>query len=477
MFGWLFSPAPKSRIRLFNTKGRELQDFEPLNRGVMKMYSCGPTVYNYSHIGNLRAALLPDIIRRVFEYAGYKVIEVMNITDFGHLVAEADQGEDKMTKGLKREGMEPTMENMFILATKYADAYKEDMAAMNIKAPHAMPRASEHVPGMIAYIEQLMHKGFAYKTSDGIYFDVQKFPAYGVLGGSASSEYSRIGVSAEKHDPRDFTLWKLNPDMGWDSPWGKGFPGWHIECTAMSGRYLGKSFDIHAGGVDLIPIHHNNEIAQAEAANGRPYVSYWLHNEFITIDNTRIAKSLGNDILIRQLRDRGISPLAYRYWLLTGHYRQAMNFTWDAVEAAQTALYRALRSFVDMPQGGAVHAGYKEKFASALYQDLNTPEAVAVMWEMLKDESVSAADKRATLLDFDRVLGVGFSMTAVEMRSITDRTVEESALPENVVALAKERIAARARKDFSESDRLRDELKRLGFMAEDTGAGQRLTRL
>ncbi len=240
---------------------------------------------------------------------------------------------------------------------------------------------------------------------------------------------------------------------------------------------MGKTFDIHTGGVDLGPTHHNNEIAQAESANGRPYVHFWLHNEFVHLDGTKISKSLGNDINLRQLRDRGISPLAYRYWLLTGHYRQAMNFTWDAVEAAQTALYRALRAFVDMPQGGVVHAGYKEKFASALYQDLNTPEAVAVMWEVLKDESVQGADKRATLLDFDRVLGVGFSMTANEMRSITDRAVEESALPAEVAALAKERVAARERKDFAESDRLREELKRLGFMAEDTGGGQRLTRL
>lgn len=477
MFGWFFSPAPKSRIRLFNTKGRELQEFEPLNRGVMKMYNCGPTVYNTPHIGNLRAALLPDVVRRVFEYAGYKVTQIMNLTDFGHLVSDEDDGEDKMTLGLKREGLELTMENMFLLASKYIEIFKEDFTALNIKTPHALPRASEHVQGMIAYVETLLHKGFAYKTTDGVYFDTAKFPAYGALGGAAQSDHSRVGVNPEKHDPRDFALWKFNAEMGWDAPWGKGFPGWHIECTAMSTKYLGKTFDIHTGGVDHISVHHNNEIAQAEAANGRPYATYWLHNEHLTVESQKISKSQGNSITLSQLRDRGISPLAYRYWLLTGHYRQAMNFTWDAVEAAQTALYRALRAFVDMPQGGMVHAGYKEKFTSALYRDFNTPEAVAVMWEVLKDESVQGADKRATLLDFDRVLGVGFSMTAQEMRSITDRTVEESALPAEVAALAAERVAAREKKDFAESDRLREELKRLGFMAEDTGGGQRLTRL
>ena len=282
-----FKKKPEATITLFNTKGREKQVFEPLTAGRVKMYSCGPTVYDYVHIGNLRAFLLSDIIRRTFEYAGYQVTQVMNITDFGHLVGDGDEGEDKMSLALKREGKPITMENMLALASMYAAAFKEDIAAFNIRTPQYLPRASEHVRGMVAYIETLLHKGYAYQISDGIYFDTAKWPEYGALGGSASEKHSRIGVSGEKHDPRDFALWKFSRDMGWEAPWGRGFPGWHIECTAMSTRYLGKTFDIHTGGIDHIPVHHNNEIAQAEAANAKPYARYWLHNEFITIDNAR----------------------------------------------------------------------------------------------------------------------------------------------------------------------------------------------
>lgn len=479
MFGW-FTRAPSAAITLHNTASKKNDLFQPIKAGVMKMYSCGPTVYNYIHIGNLRAFLLSDIIRRTFEYAGYKVTQVMNITDFGHLVGDADDTEDKMLLGLKREGLEPTMDNMYLLASRYADAFKEDIAAMNIKTPQAMPRASEHVKGMIAYIEVLMHKGYAYKTSDGVYFDVAKFPAYGALGGTStlqSASHSRIGENSEKHDPRDFALWKFNPDMGWDAPWGKGFPGWHIECTAMSTQYLGKTFDIHTGGIDHIAIHHNNEMAQAEAANGKTYAHYWLHSEFITIDNTKLSKSLGNEIVLRQLRDRGISPLAYRYWLLTGHYRQSMNFTWEAVEAAQTALYRALRIFADLRGSGTVVPAYQQKFKDAIFDDLDTPKAIAILWELLKDESVSAGDKRATILDFDRVLGVGFSLTDAERGVIGSQVVGKSDVPADIQALVDEREVARKARDFAEADRLREALRQKGFVVEDTPTGPSLSRV
>lgn len=466
MFGWQLRVAPASRISLFNTKGRVLQDFEPLSRGVVKMYTCGPTVYNFVHIGNLRAFLVSDIIRRTFEYAGYKVTQVMNITDFGHLVGDTEDTEDKMSVALKREGMAPTMENMYAIATKYADAFKEDIRALNIKTPHAMPRASEHVKGQAAYIETLLHKGFAYKTSDGVYFDTAKFPGYGVLGGVASSDHSRTGINPEKHDQRDFALWKFNDEMGWDAPWGRGFPGWHIECTAMSVQYLGKSFDIHTGGVDLAPTHHNNEIAQAEAANGRPYVSYWLHNEFVNLDGTKISKSLGNDINLRQLRDRGVSPLAYRYWLLTGHYRQSINFTWDAVVGAQTALMRAWKIFIDLPDGGAISSVYQRRFEEILFVDLNTPGAIALLWELFKDDTIAPADKRATIADFDRVLGIGFS----EKNIIKDAvSVSVSDIPEEVRSLLEARREARRTKDFARSDTLREEIQALGYDLEDRG--------
>lgn len=474
MFGW-FRRAPKSGIRLFNTKTRSKEIFEPLSSGAMKMYSCGPTVYNYIHVGNLRSFLMSDVIRRVFEYAGYSVTQVMNVTDFGHLVGDADDTEDKMLVGLKREGLEPTMENMHALASQYVEAFKEDIAAMNIKTPHAIPRASEHVKGMIAYVETLLHKGFAYTTSDGVYFDTQKFAAYGALGGVSSTDHSRIAENTEKRDPRDFALWKFNPELGWDAPWGKGFPGWHIECTAMSTQYLGKSFDVHTGGVDHIQVHHNNEIAQAEAANNKPYARYWLHNEFITIDNTKLSKSLGNEIVLRQLKDRGISPLAYRYWLLTGHYRSQMNFTWEAVEASQTALHRALRVFADLRGNGSVLQDYAKRFENALYDDLDTPKAIAILWELIKDESVMSGDKRATILDFDRVLGIGFSFTELERRALVG-SVEKETVSKEIQELMQKREEARKNRDFREADAIRDELKAKGYAILDGADGPTLTR-
>ncbi|MEK7530300.1 MAG: cysteine--tRNA ligase [Patescibacteria group bacterium] len=467
MFGW-FKKKPKTEIQLFNTHGRKKEIFEPMRRGRVSMYNCGPTVYNYTHIGNFRAFLLGDIIRRTLEHAGYRVTQVMNITDFGHLVGDADDTEDKMLVGLKREGLALTMENMFALASKYVDAFKEDAAALNLKVPHAMPRASEHVPGMIAYIQQLLNKGFAYKTSDGVYFDVANFGDYDYFVTSHPDGESRIGAHSEKHDSRDFALWKFaeaGSTMGWEAPWGRGFPGWHIECTAMSTRYLGKSFDIHTGGIDHIAIHHTNERAQAEAANGKQYARYWLHNEFITIDGTKLSKSLGNELTLRQLRDQGVSPLAYRYWLLTGHYRQSMNFTLDAVMAAQTALHRALRFFVDAPLYGNVHREYMHKFDTALNDDLSTPEAISVMWAMIKDDSVPLGDRRATMLAMDEVLGLGFYETATQHMTLV------SAVPSHVKELVRARDLAREKKDFAESDRIRAKILDAGYEVLDTAGG------
>ena len=454
----------KAAIELFNTLGRKKEIFEPIKAGHVSVYTCGPTVYDYVTIGNLRSYVFADTLRRTLEYAGYKVKQVMNITDFGHLTSDADEGEDKMTVGLKREGMAPTMENMHTLATRYIDAFRENLEAMNIEPPTTMPRASEHVRPMIAYVHALLEKGYAYTTSDGIYFDVGKFPSYGILGGAASLDHSRIGINPEKHDPRDFTLWKFNEKLGWDAPWGHGFPGWHIECTAMSTEYLGKSFDIHTGGIDHIAVHHNNEIAQAEAANNRTYVRYWLHHEFITIDAQRIGKSVGNAITLAQLQDRGVSPLAYRYWLLTGHYRSPMNFTWEAVEAAQTARDRALKIFANLTGAGPIDAGYKKKFNTAIYDDLGTPAAIAVMWELLKDEKIAPGVKRATLLMFDTVLGIGFNIASAKRE-------EAIAFPDDIHALVDEREAARATKDFAKSDALRAEIEGRGYSLEDTEKG------
>lgn len=464
-----FRKKPTASIQLFNTKGREKQIFEPIKAGQLKMYSCGPTVYDYVHIGNLRSFIFSDIVRRSFEYAGYKVTQVMNITDFGHLVGDGDAGDDKMSAGLKREGLSLSMENMEKLADKYIEAFKEDLTNLNIKTPHAMPRASEHIPGQIAYVEMLLHKDYAYKTSDGVYFDTGKFSDYGVLGGSSSEDHSRVGVNTEKKNPKDFALWKFSENMGWDAPWGKGFPGWHIECTAMSTRYLGKTFDIHTGGIDLSTTHHNNEIAQAEAANNKPFVRYWLHHEFINIDDTKISKSLGNTINLRQLIDKGISPLAYRYWLLTGHYRQSMNFTWEAVEAAQTALKRAQKIFVDLKGSGKVDETYEEKFQKALYDDLNTPEAVAVLWELLKDESVDQGIKRATVLNFDQVLGLGFGKARTQLEA--EKVSVTSEAPEAVQQQLQEREEARKAGEYERADEIRDRILEAGYVIEDSETG------
>ncbi|MEK7613976.1 MAG: cysteine--tRNA ligase [Patescibacteria group bacterium] len=467
---FFFKKKLKSTIQVFNTASKQKEPFMALKEGQVKMYTCGPTVYDYVHLGNLRSYVFSDIVRRTFEYAGYTVRQIINITDFGHLVGDADDTEDKMTLALKREGKELTMENMARLADTYIASFKTDLSEMNIKPPLAMPRASEHVGGMRAYVEMLLHKGFAYKTSDGVYFDTSRFPQYGGLGGSSSVDHSRTGVSVEKKNPRDFALWKFNAELGWDAPWGKGFPGWHIECTAMSTHYLGKTFDIHTGGIDHIAVHHNNELAQAEAANDKPYVKYWLHHEFVTVDALRIGKSEGNAITLTQLKDRGIHPLAYRYWLLGAHYKQKINFTWEAVQACQTALHRAWKIYADLQGRGSVDSRYRTRFEEAIYDDFNTPQAVAVLWDLLKDETIPGADKRATVLMIDSVLGIGFG-SAHSRSKTTLHVVETTPVPEAVQALISEREAARKEKNFALSDKLREDIQKEGFTILDGPTG------
>lgn len=471
-------PATKVPIQLYNTLGKTKQEFKPLSGRYVKMYTCGPTVYDYVTIGNLRSYIFPDILKRTLQYAGYEVKQIMNITDLGHLVGDGDEGEDKMTAGLKREGMALTLENMKTLATKYMEAFVSDLKELNIELPFLFPRASEHVPGQIAFVESLFAKGYAYTTSDGVYFDTGKFQKYGILGGTtAGTAHSRVGVNAEKHHPQDFALWKFNSELGWESPWGKGFPGWHIECTAMATQYLGKSFDIHTGGIDLVPIHHNNEIAQAEAATGKEYVRYWVHGAFITVEGKRIGKSEGNTIRLYQMKERGISPLAYRYLVLMTHYRSPMNFTWSALEGSQTTLHRALRIFADLPKsGGKIISEYRTRFEAAVNDDLNTPEALAVMWELLRDEKINPSDKRETLLDFDRVLGIGFGIYSHSSESEKLAVVAETDLPEEVAKLVEERETARKAGDFGRADILRDELKEKGFSVEDAKDGPKVRR-
>lgn len=369
------------------------------------MYHCGPTVYDHVHIGNLRAFFTADLLRRSFEYLGFKVKQVMNITDVG-IGGDNDEGEDKMIKGLKREGKSLTMESMRELADFYTERFKEDIASLNIKTPHHLPKATEHLAEQIALIKKLEEKGFVYRTSDGLYFDTSKDSRYGRLGGLSSTEYSRVELGEKRH-PRDFALWKFNGNLGYESPWGQGFPGWHLECSAMSTKYLGETFDIHTGGIDLAPIHHNNEIAQSENACGCELAHYWVHNAFVNVGDGKMAKSEGNILTLTELSNRQFSPLAYRYFLLLSNYRTPTNFTWEALEAAQNA-FNKLKKLVDSwPDGGKVDEAYRAKFVEKIENDLNTPQALAVLWTMVKDKEVKPEDKKATAQNFCKILGLG----------------------------------------------------------------------
>jgi len=472
-------------LYFYNTLTRTKEAFEPVHKDYVRMYNCGPTVYDHAHIGNLRSYVFADLIRRTLLLNGYKVMQVVNITDVGHLTSDADEGDDKMTLALKREGKPLTLEAMKEIADTYTTAFLEDLAALNIKAPSALPRASEHIAADIALIETLMQKEYAYRTPDGVYFDTARFKGYGKLGGidrDAQHAGARIAANESKRHPADFALWKHNEKLGWESPWGRGFPGWHIECSAMAMEYLGKELDIHTGGIDHIGTHHNNEIAQSEAATGKPFARFWLHNAHILVEGAKFSKSLGNAIKLHQLKEHGFSPLAYRYWLLTGHYRTPMNFSFTALESAQTALRRLQLYFVEhfsSVRAGNVEPSYDERFLRAVNDDLDTPKALALVWELVKDDGVSAADKRATFLHADRVLGVGLIELAKSGSKRTQLDVDSqdlAKLPEKARALIEEREEARAAKDWPRADALRDELFKHGYAVEDTCDGPRVTR-
>jgi cysteinyl-tRNA synthetase len=443
------------------------------------MYNCGPTVYGTQHIGNMRAAIFADTIRRTLEFAGYKVKQVINITDFGHLSGGDvgdDNTEDKMTQGLKRDGLKPTLENMRKLAEKYTEEYFADLDLLGIdRSKIKFPRASDYIPEQVALIKSLVEKSYAYQTKEGVYYDVSRFLAYGKLGNinlAGLKEGARVESSSHKRGPLDFILWKSDPKLGWHSPWGMGFPGWHIECTAMIFKLLGKQIDIHTGGIEHIPVHHNNEIAQAEAATGKKFVGYWLHNDHITIEGKKISKSLGNTVYLHSIVEKGYSARAYRLWVLGGHYRSPMNFTWDAMEGADTSLTRLTRSYLELPEGGTPHEAFLANFFGALSEDLNTPNAIALMWDFVKGsagyEDVSPADKKATLKIVDTVLGLGFS----EPRAAAKLSViDTNELPEEIQKLLTERKEARDNKDFAKSDELREQIESLGFILKDSPDG------
>jgi cysteinyl-tRNA synthetase len=450
-------------IKLYNTLGRKIEIFKPIKEGQVSMYHCGPTVYDRAHIGNLRSYVFADTLRRTMEYNDLSVTQAINITDIGHLVSDGDSGEDKMTKALIREKKPLTMEAMYELASHYFDIFKQDLNALNIEMPQYFPRASEHIKEDIELIQQLENKGFAYKAENGLYFNTENFPDYAkIVGGKDKlkydEEFARVKPTLGKKNHLDFILWKFDEKIGWESPWGKGFPGWHIECSAMARKYLGQPFDIHTGGIDHIPVHHNNEIAQSECAYDTPLANIWMHNAFITIDNSKMAKSAGNFITLQTLIDESISALSYRYWLLTSHYRSPVNFSFDAVRASQTALIRLLTTMSSYPDDGEIVQEYKDRFIEFINNDLDTAKALALVWDLIKEDKISPSDKKATLIDFDKVFGLGLDKIP---------SLKHEPIPEEIQALIDARDNARKDKDWAKADAMRQEIEERGFEVQD----------
>ncbi len=463
-------------MKIFNTMSRKKEDFKPVSNPV-GIYICGPTVYDYAHIGNLRSYVFSDILRRVILLNNFKLNSVMNITDVGHLVSDADEGEDKLVKALRREGKPLTKESLLELSEIYAEAFKEDISSLNITFPDVWCKATEHVEDMIKVIEKIIKNGFAYETGTAIYFDTSKDKDYGKLARLKLEELkagARVEVDKEKKNPRDFVLWfKLagknkNHVMFWDSPWGKGFPGWHIECSAMSSKYLGEQFDIHCGGIDHIPVHHVNEIAQSEAAFGKkPWVKYWVHNEFLVLDKGKMSKSEGSFIILKDLINKGYSPLDYRYLCLGTHYRKQLYFSFEALDNARNSLERLRNIVSELKHEDGESSGsgekYKKEFFEAVSDDLNTPEGLAILWSALRDSSLGAREKLEVAEYCDKVLGLDL--------------MKEEEIPAEIVRLAEKREKARAEKDYREADRLREAIKEKGYVVEDKKEGFVLKKL
>lgn len=454
-------------LRFYNTLTRSIETFKPIKKNEVGLYTCGPTVYHYVHIGNLRTYIFEDIVKRTLIAHGYHVNHVMNITDVGHLSGDDNTGEDKMEKGSRREG-----KTAWEIAEFYTDAAKKHMSLTNIIPPTTWCKATDHIKEQIEQVQALIDKGFTYRTSDGIYFDTTKFPRYGEFANLDKQEL-KAGVRVnlgEKKNPHDFALWKFSKpedkrQMEWEAFGRTGFPGWHIECSAMSMKYLGDHFDLHCGGIDLIPVHHTNEIAQAESVSEKhPWVNYWLHGEFLLINQGKMSKSDENFITLDTVIEKGYSPLAYRYFLLQAHYRKQLNFTWEALDAAEKGLknlYRTIKNLGKTPE--SVDEAYYAQFITEISNDLNTPQALAVLHEMLKSE-LSNEVKLATAYACDEILGLGF-------KNITSPKIE---IPTSVSELLKQREIARKEKNWAESDRLRDEITSLGFEIKDTDEGQQI---
>ncbi|MFA6485847.1 MAG: cysteine--tRNA ligase [Candidatus Magasanikbacteria bacterium] len=457
-------------IKLYNTMSRQIEEFKPIKKGRVGLYTCGPTVYNFAHIGNLRTYVFEDILKRVLKFNGLKVKHVMNITDVGHLTSDADEGDDKMEKGAIREG-----KTAWQIADFYTEAFRSDMQELNIEEPDIWCRATEYVKEQIGLIKKLEKKGFTYQTLDGIYFDTTKLADYGKLANLKKQDLRagvRVGVG-DKINPADFALWKFSPplvkrQMEWDSPWGIGFPGWHVECSAMATKHLGQPFDIHCGGIDHVPVHHTNEIAQSEAAEGTALANYWMHGEFLIIANgDKMAKSGDNFLTLQVLKNKSFGPLSYRYLLLQTHYRKQLMFSWDAVASAQTGLERLVNAIAHIPTvvDGAQEKKFIEQFISLINDDLNIPEALGLLWNALNKKIIG--QKTAFLID--EVLGLDLK------RQIARLSEPKSDLPDSIKMLIAERDRARANKDWRLSDELREKLETLGYNVKDTNDGAVVT--
>jgi cysteinyl-tRNA synthetase len=451
-------------LQLFDTYTRSVRTFEPLDPPKVGLYTCGPTVYDYAHIGNLRTYIFEDFLRRVLDWNHFDVKHVMNITDVGHLVSDADEGEDKMEKGSARTG-----KTAWEIAEFYTLAFKQDLERLNILPPTIWCRATDHIADQIETIRCIEANGYTYQTSDGIYFDTSRLDDYGYLG-RLDIEGLQAGMRidmGEKRNPTDFALWKFSPkdrqrQMEWDSPWGKGFPGWHIECSAMSARYLGKYFDIHCGGEDHITVHHTNEIAQTEACHHTRLANFWMHGYFLQLGEEKMAKSGGGFIRLETLIERGYDPLVYRFFCLSALYRAKLNFTWDGIDAAATSLERLRKAVYEWgAPSGEPDAGFVAQFETAINDDLNLPRALAVTWDMARS-SLPAGVRKATMAVFDTVLGLGL----MEWKPKT-----EGAVPADVQALVEERTKARVEKRWADADKLRGQIAALGYDVEDSPAG------
>ena len=444
-------------LKLYNTLGRKKQVFKPLKKGSVGMYVCGPTIYDYVHIGNLRAYLFGDILKRYLKFSGFKVKEVMNLTDV----------DDKTIRDSQKKG-----EKLRDFTKKYEKYFVEDIKSMNLEIPEVMPVATEHIKEMVSLVKVLMKKGFAYKVEDGIYFSIKKFKKYGKLSGVKLKKL-KAGASErvekdeyDKSHVNDFALWKFwtpeDGDVFWETELGKGRPGWHIECSAMSSKYLGKSFDIHTGGIDLIFPHHENEIAQSEAASGKKFVNYWMHNGWVMVDGKKMSKSLGNFYKLSDVVGEGYSPLDLRYFYLTKNYREQINFTWDNLKASKKALQRLRNIVSNLKDDGKSNAKYLKEFGDVMDDDLNSSKALQVLWKIARDKK--ATGKIKTIKKIDEVFGLELFKK------------EKIKIPAEINKLAREREEAREGKDWAKADELRDKIKKLGYVVEDTEKGVRINK-